>query len=315
MLFSCRDKWHFLSYWNLSQQRNIFQKSQMNHISQNAFAKEFIIFKIEPSMKVASHPKTIYLRNPLISFTHVDFNKSIIWTKKFVQDSFRFVLEFYSSVKIIRDKDLNIFVKFWALNEVFIYSLIEFANILNIPYEGQCAYSEECSLTSLEANQETIGPYKTSLPSLNQIINTIQKSRTLFDQHSLPSKVHKSDLCVKLQPWNEIIRQNILCFGEECVHIPASSCHMMYCIITNQAYNLAYFFINRMINVRPNSSSPMPYGMLLSCLFEYITIIHSRLYNSKYISFPRSMSLMGDVDDFFESESECSDMDESTGST
>ncbi|GKA93657.1 retrovirus-related pol polyprotein from transposon TNT 1-94 [Tanacetum coccineum] len=66
----------------------------------------------------------------------------------------RFLLEFYSSMEITKDDNLNIFLTFWALKRTFKFSLELFASILSIPYEGECSYSEEPSLDSLKTNQE-----------------------------------------------------------------------------------------------------------------------------------------------------------------
>ncbi|GKA43218.1 hypothetical protein Tco_0735942 [Tanacetum coccineum] len=53
--------------------------------------------------------------------------------------------------------DQTISVKFWVLDVEFTFTLKHFANILGIPWKGQCAYSEECSLDSLKNNRELEG--------------------------------------------------------------------------------------------------------------------------------------------------------------
>ncbi|GJR10190.1 zf-CCHC domain-containing protein [Tanacetum coccineum] len=204
-----------------------------------------------------------------------------------------------------------------ALNEEFIYHLDHFANILEIPHEGQCAYSKECSLDSLKENQETDGPYHTFIPSITQIKSQIQTTPYSHYQLTLPNKVHKLELRTELRQWDEILCQNILSLGNPCDHIFASSCHMMSCIMNNQPFNLAYFIVNRMSSVKNNPESPMPYGMLHTRLFCQITPVHPDLHQPKYQTFSHVMSLMGHKDDYYESDWDLgiTKQDESIGST
>ena len=53
----------------------------------------------------------------------------------------RFILEFYSGVKIKRDQDYSIHFRCSIGHYVFSISLEQFAKILGLPYHGQCAYS------------------------------------------------------------------------------------------------------------------------------------------------------------------------------
>ncbi|GJR51218.1 hypothetical protein Tco_1401739 [Tanacetum coccineum] len=213
-----------------------------------------------------------------------------------------------ASNEIIRNLDQTILVKFWVLNEELIFPLDHFANILEIPYEGQCAYSKECSLDSFNDNQETDGPYHTFIPSMTQIKSQIQTTPNSYYQHTLPNKVHKFELRAELRQWDEILRQNIQSLGNPCDHISASSCHMLFCIMNNQPFNLAYFIVNRM-------SSPMPYGMLLTRLFRHITSVHPNLHQTKYQTFSHVMSLMEHQYDYYEIDWESKSKDESMGST
>ncbi|GJY30923.1 retrovirus-related pol polyprotein from transposon TNT 1-94 [Tanacetum coccineum] len=85
----------------------------------------------------------------------------------------RFLLEFYSSIEITKDDNLNFFLTFWALKRTFKFSLESFASILSIPCEGECSYSEEPSLDSLKTNQESNTPYQTHILTPSAIIQSI----------------------------------------------------------------------------------------------------------------------------------------------
>ncbi|GJY66034.1 hypothetical protein Tco_0468272 [Tanacetum coccineum] len=214
----------------------------------------------------------------------------------------RFIVEFYSHFEIVRNIDKSISVKLWALNMLISISLEHFANILGVPCQGQCAYSEECSIDSLKNNQEVNGPYHTTIPSTKQIKNFIQTNPKSYYTDTSQNKVHKIELRADMQYWDEILRQNVLSLAEICNHIFASSCHMMYCILNKEPYNLAYFIVNQMSSVKNNPDSPMPYDMLLSHLFRHLTSIHSNLNLSKYPTYSHVMALMGHYDDYFDSD-------------
>ncbi|GKF80101.1 hypothetical protein Tco_0235669, partial [Tanacetum coccineum] len=55
----------------------------------------------------------------------------------------------------------------------------------------------------------------------------------------------------------------------------------------------------------------MPYGLLLTRLYDHITLIHPQLQKSKYQSFPHTMALMGHYDDYFDHNSKPPSDDES----
>ncbi|GJV73887.1 hypothetical protein Tco_1493882 [Tanacetum coccineum] len=141
----------------------------------------------------------------------------------------RFLLEFYSSIEITRDNDQNIFLKFWALKRTFKFSLESFASILSIPCEGECSYSEDSSLDSLRINQESNTPYQTHIPTPNESIQSITTTR----QPIFPNKILKEELRHDMRSWNEIIQDNVFGTQNNSNFLPASSCHMMYCIQTN----------------------------------------------------------------------------------
>ncbi|GJY42662.1 hypothetical protein Tco_0430875 [Tanacetum coccineum] len=46
-------------------------------------------------------------------------------------------------------------------------------------------------------------------------------------------------------------------------HLPASLAHMLYCIVAEEQYNLAYFFVKRIECARATSNAILPYGMVM----------------------------------------------------
>ncbi|GJW16896.1 hypothetical protein Tco_0024332 [Tanacetum coccineum] len=185
----------------------------------------------------------------------------------------RFLLEFYSSIEIIKDENLNIFLTFWALKRTFKFSLESFASILSIPCEGECSYSKEPSLDSLKTNQESNTPYQTHIPTPKEIIQSI----TTTGQTIFPNIILKEELRHDMRSWNEIIQDNAFGTQNDSPFLPASSCHMMYCILTSTPFNFAYFLTKRVENIKNQPNSPMPYGMILNRLYDHIIKINPHL--------------------------------------
>ncbi|GJV77777.1 copia protein [Tanacetum coccineum] len=167
----------------------------------------------------------------------------------------RFLLEFYSSIEIIKDENQNIFLTFWALKRTFKFSLKSFASILSIPCKGECSYSEESSLDTLKSNQESNTPYQTHIATPKEIIQSI----TTTGQTIFPNKILKEELRQDLRSWNEIIQDNAFGTLNESPFLTASSCHMMYCILTSTPFNFAYFLTKRVEKIKNQPNSPMPY--------------------------------------------------------
>nr|GEV83261.1 pentatricopeptide repeat-containing protein [Tanacetum cinerariifolium] len=69
------------------------------------------------------------------------------------------------------------FIEFVIQNQFFSYSLEEFAQILDIPCEGVCVFTNKWSLDELAYGVHTDGPYQTNPPSPNDIISSIRIDR------------------------------------------------------------------------------------------------------------------------------------------
>ncbi|GJT30750.1 hypothetical protein Tco_0911025 [Tanacetum coccineum] len=92
----------------------------------------------------------------------------------------RFLLELFSSAKILRDEE-----------------------------RGDCAYSNEYSLESLNKNPEEVYPYQTNILTPDEIISDITINGVTKD----PLKIRKNELRRDFRFWNEVIESNGI--GEE----------------------------------------------------------------------------------------------------
>nr|GEX37299.1 putative reverse transcriptase domain-containing protein [Tanacetum cinerariifolium] len=69
------------------------------------------------------------------------------------------------------------FVEFVIQNQFFSYSLEDFSQILDIPCEGACAFTDRWSLDELAYEVPSNGPYQTNPPSPDDIISSIRIDR------------------------------------------------------------------------------------------------------------------------------------------
>ncbi|GJX89573.1 hypothetical protein Tco_0341587 [Tanacetum coccineum] len=89
----------------------------------------------------------------------------------------RFILEFYSQYRLSYSDEGQMFVEFVIQNQYFSLSLEDFAQILRIPCEGACVFSDRWLLDELVYGTPSEGPYQTNLPSPDDIISYIREDR------------------------------------------------------------------------------------------------------------------------------------------
>nr|GEU87821.1 hypothetical protein [Tanacetum cinerariifolium] len=69
-----------------------------------------------------------------------------------------------------------------------------------------------------------------------------------------------------MKHWEELIRENVFRLGGHEDHLSASLAHMLYCIVTEEPYNLAYFFVKRIECAQATPNANLPYGMVMRTL-------------------------------------------------
>ncbi|GJR83403.1 hypothetical protein Tco_0154188 [Tanacetum coccineum] len=128
------------------------------------------------------------------------------------------------------------FIEFVIQNQFFSYSLEEFAQILDIPCEGACVFTDKWSLDELAYGVPTDGPYQTNPPSPDDIISSIridregQVRRIRHEEEIdvLEYQVLTREIEPTLKPLEEIIRENIFClWGNRSSECQMSS-HVLY---------------------------------------------------------------------------------------
>nr|GEZ38609.1 retrovirus-related Pol polyprotein from transposon TNT 1-94 [Tanacetum cinerariifolium] len=101
-------------------------------------------------------------------------------------------------------------------------STSEFAQILDIPCEGACVFTNKWSLDELANGVYTDGPYQTNPPSPDDIflyIRIDREGQVRRIRHEKEIDVHEYQILTReivptLKPLEEIIQENVFCLGE-----------------------------------------------------------------------------------------------------
>ncbi|GJT26470.1 hypothetical protein Tco_0906745 [Tanacetum coccineum] len=190
------------------------------------------------------------------------------------------------------------FVEFVIQNQLFSYSLENFAQILDVPCEGACVFTDRWRLDELAYGIPSDGPYQTNPPSIEDIISSIRIDRegqVRRIRHEEEIDVHDYQILTReiiptLKPLEEIIRENVFCLGGNRDHVPACLCFMLYCVVHSERFNLAYYMAKRMEWVTKQARLILPYGMLLTRLFTFIMNEYPELNNESYVLYDRVMT-------------------------
>ncbi|GJX88043.1 hypothetical protein Tco_0340057 [Tanacetum coccineum] len=177
----------------------------------------------------------------------------------------RFILEFYSQYRLSYSDEGQRFVEFVIQNQFFSYSLEEFAQILDIPCEGACVFTNRWSLDELVYGAPSEGPYQTNLPSPDDIISYIRE-----DREGQVTRIRHQE---KVED-----------------HVPACLCYMLYYVVNSEKFNLAYYMAKRMEWVTKQARYILTYCMLLTRLFKFIFDENPKLQNESYVLYDRVMN-------------------------
>ncbi|GJY90355.1 hypothetical protein Tco_0505551, partial [Tanacetum coccineum] len=111
-----------------------------------------------------------------------------------------------------------------------------------------------------------------------------ESNRTIKSKNVIltPNQVLTKEVREDLKRWEELIRENVLGLGGHRNHLSASLAYMLYCILTEQQYNLAYFFVKRIECARATPTANLPYGMFFTRLFRYVMEHYPHLDNGIY---------------------------------
>ncbi|GJX60215.1 hypothetical protein Tco_0291605 [Tanacetum coccineum] len=160
------------------------------------------------------------------------------------------------------------FVEFVIQNQLFSYSLENFAQILDITCEGAHVFTDRWRLNELAYGIPSDGPYQTNPPSIEDIISSIQidregqvrRIRHEEEINVLEYQILTREIVSTLKPLEEIIRKNVFCLGVNRDHVPTSR------LILHE------------------------YLELLTGLLKFIMNEYLELYNESYVLYDRVMN-------------------------
>ncbi|GJY81767.1 hypothetical protein Tco_0494518 [Tanacetum coccineum] len=143
------------------------------------------------------------------------------------------------------------FIEFVIQNQFFSYSLKEFAQILDIPCEGDFFFTDKWSLDELAYGVHMDGPYQTNPPSPDDIISSIRIDRegqVCRIRHEEEIDVHEYQILTReivptLKHLEEFIQENIFCLGGNQDHVPAKIMNE-----NHDLYNESYVLYDRVMN-------------------------------------------------------------------
>ncbi|GJX25463.1 hypothetical protein Tco_0231759 [Tanacetum coccineum] len=174
----------------------------------------------------------------------------------------------------------------------------DFAQILDIPCEDACVFTDKWSLDELAYGVHTDGPYQTNPPSPDDFISSIR-----IDREGQVSRIHHKEeidvheyqiltreILTTFKPLEEIIWENIFLSGGSRDHVLACLCYMLYYVVHSKKFNLAYFMAKRMEWITKQKRLILPYGMLLTSLFKFVMNENHELYNKSYVLYDHVMN-------------------------
>ncbi|GKD43257.1 pentatricopeptide repeat-containing protein, partial [Tanacetum coccineum] len=180
----------------------------------------------------------------------------------------RFIPEFYSQYRLSYSNEGQMFVEFVIQNQLFSYSLETFAQILDVPCEG------EYIISSIQIDRE----------------GQVRRIRHEEEIDVLEYQILTREIMSTLKPLEEIIRENVFCLGGNRDHVLACLCFMLYYVVHSERFNLAYYMAKRIVWVTKQARLILPYDMLLTHLFKFIMNEYPELYNESYVLDDRVMN-------------------------
>ncbi|GJS87714.1 hypothetical protein Tco_0770350 [Tanacetum coccineum] len=191
-----------------------------------------------------------------------------------------------SQVTVQTDEYGYLVISFMIQHEFITLTLTQFGQILKILYNGQAVFTNEWDLASLEYSRETERPYCTDLPNPDDIRLLLELERVMVDRtiKSQTASLNTNQILTKelspdMKQREELIRENVFGLGGHRDHLPACLAHMFYCVVAEEQYNLAYFFVKRIQCARYTPTANLPYGMFLTRLYQHIMETYPHLDN------------------------------------
>ncbi|GJU52408.1 retrovirus-related pol polyprotein from transposon TNT 1-94 [Tanacetum coccineum] len=182
-----------------------------------------------------------------------------------------------NDIPIMCDNKGAIDLRFSIRGNNFTMSLEKFGQILEIPYNNACVFSNEYPLELLNTQREKYAPYQSCLPYIPSVIQSICTSSS-HQNYSCPTIILRDNLLPEIKDWELIIRENVICVSSNKHSLDACTTIMLYNLVHSRPFNLAYFIAHKIEDVKNQVNGPLPYGLLLTRLYRYILSLHPKIF-------------------------------------
>nr|GEV54009.1 hypothetical protein [Tanacetum cinerariifolium] len=163
----------------------------------------------------------------------------------------RFIVEFYHSLEVKRDKELRPYIEFKLGKFTFKLTLSRLSQILKTPHALKTFYTTEWSLNSIDDHP---------------------KSNYFGPKHDLIKKSITTPRTT--QGWELFFKENFFCSIDKRNKVKACTAYMLYYQTTRRKFNFTLMIIYRMEEVINKRKGPMPFAMILNRLHNHILTIN-----------------------------------------
>nr|GEV33903.1 copia protein [Tanacetum cinerariifolium] len=125
----------------------------------------------------------------------------------------------------------------------------------------------------------------------NSVDSTKYQDKEGKSVHKLPNQIETNELLDHLRPCKLVIRENVYSAIWNKDQTQTIIALMLYCVETEQRFNLAYFIIRRMYYFIDRKDKIITYGMILTRLFNHLKEnITDHPFDERYVLVLRKMS-------------------------
>ncbi|GJW70125.1 hypothetical protein Tco_0127042 [Tanacetum coccineum] len=96
-----------------------------------------------------------------------------------------------------------------------------------------------------------------------------------------PFQMKLNEILPQFKKWEEMLHENVLCLTGNKDH-PNVFSYLIYCLATEQPFNLTYYMVKRMASTTKHNNMVLPYGMLLTRLFRQVASTQPNLMTPNY---------------------------------
>nr|GEU57962.1 hypothetical protein [Tanacetum cinerariifolium] len=91
-----------------------------------------------------------------------------------------------------------------------------------------------------------------------------------------------SELKLDFKKWETILSENIISLTGNKDRLNACLSYMLYCLTIQKPFNLAYYITKRIESVTKSDGIALPYGILLTRLYEHVCTTHPYAISDLY---------------------------------